>query len=95
MGMRFLVAENCRRLWAAVLEQAIDDLGRGYVYAGQAQAWFQSQNEGVGSFLWVCRMLNIDPDYAREGVSRKSTVTLLSRMERSRAVDGIESNASR
>jgi hypothetical protein len=93
--MRFPVAESCRRLWVAVLEQAIDDLERGYVYAGRAQAWFESDNEGVGSFLWICRMLNIDPDYARKGVSRKSTVTVLRRLEDSRTGDEIKSNASR
>jgi hypothetical protein len=63
----------CRRLWAAVLEQAIKDARdettkrRRFERAdGQtAQHWFLSENGGIGSFLWICEMLDLEPRFVR------------------------------
>jgi hypothetical protein len=60
------VTKNCKELWAAVLEQAIEDFNRGYFYADRARAWFQSESEEVGSFLWICRMLSVDAERTKE-----------------------------
>ena len=65
---RFPMTEDCRRLWVAVLEQAIEDIRRDLAYADSSRAWFQSEREGVGSFLWICRMLDIDPGSTRKKV---------------------------
>jgi hypothetical protein len=65
------------KLWAAVLEQAARDLNSlasrdQYPpggYAVLAQRWFTNTLGGAaerpGSFLWVCKILDLDPDRAR------------------------------
>jgi hypothetical protein len=66
-----------RRLWAAVLEQAVKDARGGRTYhiiTEEAQAWFHSKKEGVGSFIWVCRILDLDPSYVREKVDLQPVV---------------------
>ena len=56
------MTESCKRLWIAVLEQAINDLKRGYSHSHTARTWFQSDREDVGSFFWICGLLGIDPE---------------------------------
>lgn len=48
-------------LWAAVLKLAIKDLNYpvGHIYS--SVRWFLSNNDGVGSFLWICEQINADP----------------------------------
>ena len=54
---------ECRRLWAAVLEQAFEDAqARGLE---DAKKWFISEKSEVGSFLWICDALDIDPQALR------------------------------
>ena len=60
------MTKSCKELWAAVLEQAIQDFNRGYFYAENARAWFESESEEIGSFLWICRMLGVDAERTRE-----------------------------
>jgi hypothetical protein len=62
-----------RRLWVAVLEQAIIDLsGPNGVRGGErrrlrtfSRLWFTSDNDQPGSFLWVCESLQLDPSWVR------------------------------
>ena len=60
-----------RQLWAAVLEQAILDLG----LDGQrdrATGWFRADhNAGIGSYLWICGELDLAPKKLRDGVFAK------------------------
>ena len=68
---------SCRRLWAAVLEQAIKDARGGRTYhiiTEEARTWFRSQNEDVGSFIWICRTLDLDPSYVRGKVNQQPVV---------------------
>jgi hypothetical protein len=60
------MTKSCKELWAAVLEQAIQDFNRGYFYADRAREWFQSESEEVGSFLWICKMLSVDAERTKE-----------------------------
>lgn len=50
---------GCRRLWAAVMWQAIKDVdhceGRGAAFH-----WVYSKRTGVGSMRWICDMLDLD-----------------------------------
>ena len=58
--------QTCKKLWSAVLKQAIKDAQEIYsIYAGDARAWFCSKNQGTGSFIWICMMLDLDPDEFR------------------------------
>ncbi len=66
-----------KRLWAAVLEQAVRDAHGSRTYhiiAEEARAWFRSKNEEVGSFIWVCRILDLDPSYVRTKVNQQPVV---------------------
>ena len=53
-------------LWAVVLEEAISDaLGSRLDLRESAWAWFRSENQGIGSFLWICTMLDLNPNFVR------------------------------
>ena len=64
-----------KKLWAAVMGRAVDDLKKKKtpgaikdqrISRDSAIHWFKNrQRDDVGSFIWVCRVLDIDPDYAR------------------------------
>ena len=67
-----------RKLWAAVLEQALKDMQvdvrsrkgnvRSLLSEG-ARAWFCSESEDIGSFLWTCSILDLEPNFVRSLVS--------------------------
>ena len=65
-----------RRLALAVLEQAIRDLRsvdgseRARQWKRDAMLWFRSADESAGSFLWVCQVLDRDPEKARAALPR-------------------------
>jgi len=67
--------------WGAFLMQAIRDLHprRGWTKNEQAcrnkqeaERWFNSPSKGVGSFLWICGLLNLDADQVRGMAKRQS-----------------------
>lgn len=62
--------EACKKLWIAVLEQAIKDAQfelAAYkahvinIFKESALEWFHSEEQGIGSFLWICALLHIEP----------------------------------
>jgi hypothetical protein len=59
-----------RKLWAHVLLQALADLGNHDPIARPARFWFTSKNDSVGSFIWICHQLSLDPAAVRERVLR-------------------------
>jgi hypothetical protein len=66
--------EACKDLWLAVLEQAVKDARgsrRHHSIVREAREWFRSEDEDPGSFLWVCRILRLDPDVVRGAVEGK------------------------
>jgi hypothetical protein len=68
----------CRRLWASVVRTAADDLftnkpvlPRRHCYVGStiaARAWFSSENAEVGSFLWICDILDLNAQAIRSAL---------------------------
>ena len=57
-----------RRLWSAVLGQAIEDLKDertppGFVHV--TRLWFASDDYGPASFLWICDQLEFDAPMIR------------------------------
>jgi len=58
--------DACKRLWYAVLEQAVKD-AQGYYNSRREEArqWLFSENHGAASFLWICDVLGLDPDFFR------------------------------
>ena len=62
---------NEKKLWASVLGRAVIDLRR-KKHRQSARFWFYNdKNQGAGSFLWVCDVLEIDPGKTREKVFKK------------------------
>jgi len=61
MLSRDRLEKACKRLWHAVLEQAIKDAR----WDVTAQAWFRSKDQGTGSFLWICAVLDLSPEFIR------------------------------
>ena len=77
--------ERLRALWASVLLVSVKDArewlkkNRATVMpdgieiggdAGEALRWFDSTSNRPGGFLWVCSVLDLDPDYALTIISR-------------------------
>ncbi|MBU4317125.1 MAG: hypothetical protein KKF30_07605 [Proteobacteria bacterium] len=61
-----------KALWAAVLERAIQDLDyhpktKEYkLHYSPARYWLKNlKNKGLGSFIWVCKAIDYDPDRTR------------------------------
>jgi hypothetical protein len=68
------MGERC--LWTAVLLQAIEDCA-GYGVGKRARPraqyfarlWFKSANRDVGSFLWICDELELEPSSVRRRIA--------------------------
>ena len=65
-----------KTLWAAVLKRAVKDATalpkhycesplRSRMNIESAREWLKSQNTEIGSFLWICDVLGLDPDHER------------------------------
>ena len=59
-----------KNLWKAVLLQAIHDLKREKL-RDAAVYWFESDHDGINSFIGICGNLGIDPDKARDKILSK------------------------
>ena len=57
MASRDRMEMACKRLWCAVLQQAIKDSR----WDVTARSWFFSTDQEVGSFLWICTALDFNP----------------------------------
>jgi len=59
--------EQCRGMWARLMDGAIDDLRNGTtddIY--DAIVWIRDKSEEVSGFAWVCETLGLDPDIVAE-----------------------------
>ena len=63
-------------LWTHVILQAIDDLERRSSLRSRAaqdaaREWFLSDSDVVGSFLWSCQVINVEPNSIRSWLAKK------------------------
>lgn len=69
-------------VWFAVLLQAVEDasvpvpnvhpLTEQHYYQRKAVLWFRNKERAdIGSFMWVCSVLNLDPEDVLEEVNRR------------------------
>ena len=78
MGMdRSILPEA--ELWTAVILQAIDDLDRHTSLSptwaqDSAREWFTSESHAVGSFIWTCNVINVDPSFIRSRLAKKHRI---------------------
>ena len=82
-------AAACRRLWAAVLSEAITALkawrngGKQVLEGRKAETWLlHADTCGPGSFEWVCSVLDLDPVAVRDRLRRQYPVRSANRAER-------------
>ncbi len=78
MDERYWGGEACRALWADVLGLAIEDaMGRCHGernglnvrrYKDAAREFILSRDERVLGFVWICGVLDLDPDATRERI---------------------------
>jgi hypothetical protein len=64
-------------LWTEVMLQAIDDLDRRTSLSptsaqDSAREWFASDSDAVGSLIWVCLVIDVDPDCIRSWLARST-----------------------
>jgi hypothetical protein len=80
-----LSEKACKNLWAAVLEQAIQDAqcemasnkeNVEYIFTRNALEWFYGEGREIGSFLWICNILDIDPKSVLALFINKSNVKI-------------------
>lgn len=70
------MGQTCKNLWSAVLNKAIEDAQENYsIYAEDARAWFRSKSQRTGSFIWICLILNLDPDAFRSVYQEREAVS--------------------
>ena len=65
------------QLWTQVIIQAIRDseapaLSKAPADKRYAKHWLASSNEEVGSFLWACQLINVDPYFIRSALMKTS-----------------------
>lgn len=66
-------------LWTEVILQAIDDLDRRTSSASlsaqdSARQWFASDHKGIGTFVWSCRVVDVDPSRVRSALARRGVL---------------------
>ncbi len=81
-GERDLAIDACRALWCELLTLAVEEACGKVADAhtastanirrimDEAREWFGRPGRGVGSFLWVCNALNMNPGPIRAFVRR-------------------------
>jgi hypothetical protein len=80
------MTEPEQSLWMSVLTLAMQDLSGPDHLAKPARAWLASRNTSLGSLIWICDQLGLDPDAVRQKVLRRR-VPEAPRQDRARAVD--------
>jgi len=80
------MTEPEQTLWSSVLTQAIQDLAGPDLVAKPARAWLTSRSTSLGSLIWVCDQLGLDPAAVRQSVLRRRAEERAVR-ERSQAVE--------
>ena len=63
-------------LWAEVILRAIADLDRDTKICSRsdqlsARAWFSSDRDELGTFLWACQAINVDPNFIRSRLDKR------------------------
>jgi hypothetical protein len=62
------------QLWTHVIIQAIRDSEAPALSTSSdkryAKHWLASSNEEIGSFLWACQLINVDPHFIRSALMK-------------------------
>jgi hypothetical protein len=58
-------------LWFDVMTEAVKNLRLSTEDEDCSFKWFMSDRKTVGSFLWACHMIDMEPDFILRGVARR------------------------
>lgn len=62
-------------LWTEVIRQAIKDLSSQHSPDREfACLWFNSPSDAVGSFIWACHVINIEPSFIRSALLKHASL---------------------
>jgi hypothetical protein len=81
-----MMNEPEQTLWMSVLTLAMQDLSGPDHLAKPARAWFCSKNNALGSLIWICDQVGLNPDAVRQRLLRRRAAEI-SLKEHSTAVD--------
>jgi hypothetical protein len=81
-----MMNEPEQTLWMSVLTLAMQDLSGPDHLAKPARAWICSKNNALGSLIWICDQVGLNPDAVRQRLLRRRAAEI-SLKERSAAVD--------
>lgn len=88
-----------KSLWAGMLLRALNDaagvqLMESKKYANliqrDARAWFSSPRFTTGSFLWICDVLNLDPDAVKRSTLQRSAHKVATSLGMIHAIEDLE-----
>ena len=81
-----MMNEPEQTLWMSVLTLAMQDLSGPDHLAKPARAWICSRNNALGSLIWICDQVGLNPDAVRQKLLRRHAA-LIAEKERSGEVN--------
>jgi hypothetical protein len=71
-------------LWTEVIALSLRDLThpKNPYAAREAQTCFSSNSQEIGSFAWVCELIDLDPSLIREALAKRQHQPVVSRLRR-------------
>lgn len=80
-----MMNEPEQTLWMSVLTLAMQDLSGPDHLAKPARAWICSKNNSLGSLIWICDQVGLNPDAVRQKLLRRRAAEIAAK-EQSAAV---------
>ena len=71
-----MMNEPEQTLWMSVLSLAMQDLSGPDHLAKPARAWLCSKNNSLGSLIWICDQIGLNPDAVRQNVLRRRAAAM-------------------
>jgi hypothetical protein len=71
-----MMNEPEQTLWMSVLTLAMQDLSGPDHLAKPARAWLCSKNNSLGSLIWICDQIGLNPDAVRQNVLRRRAAAM-------------------
>jgi hypothetical protein len=68
-----------KHLWLAVFSLAAEDIRKGW-YLDAALSWVGSRGKSVGGFDYVCEVLGLDPEAARNALVKRKHLQRMTRV---------------
>jgi hypothetical protein len=72
-------------LWTEVVALSLRDLTNPKIpnYAvREAEEWLSSEDRDVGSFIWVCWLIDVDPEFILAALAKRQGQPVVSRLRR-------------